>query len=197
MSFFGHALRAQRFWAAVFLLGGIGLSAPVAASTFYTYTFEQTGFATPTYPGSPGKISGGFTGTLDSFGRISLAGLTDFHLEISGVPLAVVNGSYPAHLSFFDYRPGDNSSFGFVALIDNFGVIPSLQACVGFPVAITCGGGSYLGFLNAGGFELAGSNSSPQLTLVATTPIPAGLPLFATALLGLGVLAGRRRRAPL
>jgi hypothetical protein len=189
------------FCAALLMLAGLALGKPAQAATIYTYAFEQTGFTLQLDPSiNTGKLSGTFSGTLDTFGRISLSTLTDFQLEISGFTGFGdgLNGSAIAIAkTFFDYSPGDNSSFGLNALLVNATSMQAIVACVGLPVGVSCGGGAYRGFIYATFSGAAFTNSAMHVTLVATTPIPAGLPLLATALLGLAAVTLRRRPAAL
>jgi hypothetical protein len=185
--------------AALLLLAGLAQGRPAQAATVYTYAFEQTGFTLQLDPtNNAGKLSGTFSGTLDTFGRISLSTLTDFHLEISGFTGFAdgLNGSaISIAKTFFDYSPGDNSSFALNSLLVNANSMQAIIACVGLPVGLSCGGGAARGFIYAAFSGAAFTSSAMHVTLVATTPIPAGLPLLATALLGLGAVTLRRRPA--
>jgi len=182
--------------ATLLLLAGLAFAKPAEAATLYTFAFEQKDFTILGNPSdSAGMISGTFSGTLDTFGRISLPTLTDIHIDVSGfTTFSFLNGSYVVIPTFFDYKPGDNSSFGIVAVMGSTTMPPGLL-CVGLPVGVSCSGGSYRGVYLTFLAGFVATNSAMHVTLVSATPIPAGLPLFATALLGLGALGMRRRRA--
>ena len=191
------------------LLTGMVLGQAAAASTIYTFGFQQIGldvFSTPAVEN--GTLSGTFSGTVDSLGIMSLADLTNFHLEINGfaAPNDLYNFRSDELPYLFGFHVGDPSTLTF---IENLVDLPSASSdhdyCMGATVGFVCNGGSARG-VAARGFHIGSSifyvfdpvlvsNSAPTVTLVSSTPIPAAGLLFATALGGMGALGAMRRRA--
>jgi hypothetical protein len=183
---------------ALALLGGVIGSHGAEAATIYTYTFTQD-------YGVGHTLTGGFTGTADSFGdHISLGTLTDFHIEVAG-PIAT--GSYSGLPNFFSFKIGD--TFGTTLSIDSPMTLISdfvrVQVCTGILTMLSCGTDHSTGAIVLPGFgALTTSTVAPTVTLVsavdtppvATTPIPGALLLFSTALGGIGAAAALRRKIP-
>jgi len=194
------------------LLGALALIWTMAgsaeAATVYTYGFSQdfnytlgAGYIYPT------KLVGGFTGTVDATGHISLATLTDFHLTFdfdSTFGTGLAYGSYAGLPDYFSFVPGDTSgsTLAFQSPLDLLLFTGGETACVGATVGFLCNGGSSRGVVLALGGVFARSEIAPVVTLVsssapaavATTPVPGALLLFATALSGLAAIGLRRRR---
>jgi hypothetical protein len=182
--------------AARVLAGGALLGGTAEAATIYNFSFVQTGYETnpaSDLPPFAATLSGMFSGTLNAVGSMDLTTLTDYHLTFTYADSAgttYINGGLP---EAFSYHPGDNGSLAIIQGLSN-----GNEACVGIVVGFLCGGGNALGavkydFNYTAPIEL--SYEAPIVTLVSTTPLPATLPLFASALGGLALIARRRRRS--
>jgi hypothetical protein len=183
--------------AALALLGGVLCSHGAEATTIYTYAFTQD-------YGVGHTLTGGFTGTADSFGdHISLSTLTDFHIEVAG-PYA--NGGYSGLPNFFSFKIGD--TLGTTLSIDSPMTLSPMfvrvEVCTGILTMLFCGTDRATGAIILAGFgALTTSTVAPTVTLVsaisstpvATTPIPGAIFLFSTALGGIGAAAVIRREA--
>jgi hypothetical protein len=190
----------RRALGAMVVLVGLAQAPNAMASTIYTYSFIQTAFKYGPDPIS-GTVSGSFSGTLDSSGRIELATLT--HFEIHGTDF--VSPSFPELMfigthsapDFFTYLPGDTGTFSFHLALNSSLPLPA-EYCMGSAIFLICGGsGSARGVGTLGGNPVLISEAPPKLTLVATTPIPASLLLLGTALSGIAGLALARRQRSL
>ncbi|HVY99989.1 MAG TPA: hypothetical protein VHA35_10820 [Dongiaceae bacterium] len=197
-------LLARSVLAALVLAGGAVLGGGADAATVYNYSFVQTGYdSNPVYGlgPSPATLSGTFSGTLNSAGAIDPSTLTDFHVTFAfdGTSLSYGNTSAPIA---FSYHPGDDGSLAVIQALSN-----GYEVCIGIYVGFECGGRSALGSVSYdfyGAPPLWVSSTAPKVTLVSTTldpvtpvsttPVPATLPLFISALGGLGFVAARRRR---
>ena len=187
---------------ALALAGGALFGGTADAATVYNYSFVQTGYninPVYAYAPSPGTLSGTFSGSLDPAGYLDPASLTNYHLTL------LYDSSGPTYSNAgppigFSYKPGDDGSLSIIQALSN-----GYEACVGIVVGWQCGGGNALGSVSfnfAGASPLELSFTAPAVTLVSTTydppvsatPVPATLPLFISALGGLGLVARRRRR---
>jgi hypothetical protein len=188
---------------AALVLAGSFLSAAAAdAATIYNYSFVQTGYDNNPVYGlgpAPATVSGTFSGTLNAGGSIDPSTLTDFHLTFAydGFPISYSDHGPPI---VFSYHPGDNGSLAIIQGLSN-----GYEACTGIVVGFECAGGNALGSVSfnfQGLAPLELSYTAPIVTLVSTTldppvsatPVPATLPLFLSALAGLGLIARRRQR---
>jgi hypothetical protein len=181
---------------ALALAGGALFGGTADAATVYNYSFVQTGYninPVYAYAPSPGTLSGTFSGSVAPSGYLDPASLTNYHLTFTydGAPVSYLDAGAPAA---FSYHPGDNGSLSIVQAFGN-----GFVGCVGFVVGYQCGGGNALGSLsvNLAAIPFEVSSTAPIVTLVSTTldppisstPVPATLPLFASALAGLGLVA--------
>jgi hypothetical protein len=188
------------FWAAI---GG-----GAEASTVYTYSFTQDfNYSLGNGGVNPTTLTGGFTGTPDATGHISLSTLTDFHLTFDNAPAGFpsggpVFGTYRSLPTYFSFLVGDTSgsTLAFQSPLDLLVFTGDETACVGAAVGFLCDGGNSRGIVLASIGAFAHSEIAPAVTLVssstiATTPIPGALLLFGTALGALGMAGGWRRRS--
>jgi len=196
------SLRGLRELLSALLLLGAGVSGAEAA-TVYTYSFTQdfvyslgNGFV------NPATLVGGFAGTTDATGHVSLNTLSDFHLTFDrGTTPGIAFGAYAGPPEYFSFLVGDASG-GTLTLKSPLKLLlftTDATACVGAAVAFLCNGGSRGVVLSAIGV-FARSEVAPVLTLVsattvAVTPIPAALLLFGTAIGGLGAARAWRRKS--
>ena len=177
------------------------------AATIDTYTFSEVGwdyynFVSDPVPGA--YLSGAFTGVVEPSGRIKLSDLTSFIAYYGDTALLPVAIPLSTLVSFsFDTTGGPSSLNIFAGAGQNINVL-----CVGADASTTTGCEFRQVFLNPAGtngaFFLDDVNGPfyttsglPTLTLVssiATTPLPATLPLLATGLGSLGLLGWRRKR---
>jgi hypothetical protein len=199
------------------VLGALGLcgvlpvlGAAADAATIYNFSFVQTGYVQGPADSSDdhATVSGTFSGTLNGGGYLEAANLTDFHLQInyegnSGGDLINFGAPY-----LFSYIPGDNGSLNIVQGM-NGGVLGGFWTCIGFAVSLVCDGTADLRgseVLSNGQyfFSYLVTTTPPEVTLVSTvsdappvapTPIPATLPLFMTALGGVGAYGAWRRKS--
>ncbi|WP_395015602.1 hypothetical protein [Dongia sp.] len=200
----------RRFLGALALIWALGAGG-AEASTIYTYSFsEDYNYSLGAGYIYPAKLTGGFTGTSDATGHISLSTLTDFHLTFDfppgGVP-GLAFGTYAGAPDYFSFLIGDasGSTLAFQSPLDLY-LLPSDEtACVGAAVAFLCSGGASRGVVATSFGIFARSEIAPSVSLVTTsapvaaTPIPGGLLLLGTALAGLGGLGGLgavRRKMP-
>ena len=194
--------------ACAMMIIALTLATAAQATTINTYSFTQDGYFSDTLPsGLTGVLTGSFSGTVPSNGIIGRADLTGFSyaFTIYNVDHTVFDSLLggAADLAAFSYNPTGGASTLLISAQSDVGV------CVGAAAAFgLCGGsGGYNGafaFLNNGQPIVPGSgqpaflvtSAAPQiaLTAVATTPIPATLPLFGSALGSLGWFRWRKRR---
>jgi len=189
-------------FAAILIAAGSAEAVPI-----YTYNFEQSGYIAVNDPTGPqGKVTGSFSGSLDQSGYITINTLTEYHFSISGfasdaVPaIAWSNDTRPL---IFSYLPGSSSTLTVVEALQ-IGVNAAIT-CIGGVAGIVCDSGNALGsqaFSVPGAIIQAALSSTPASVTfvrvvdpdVATTPLPASLLLFGTAISGLGAAASIRRR---
>jgi hypothetical protein len=199
--------------ACAMMIGLPTLADRAEAATVYTYSFEQDGYRSGL---TTGVLSGSFSGTLESNGSIQLADLTDFSLNFktyapdgyyTGLPHIDISGDL-SDLTSFSWRPGNLGSSLFVIARGVYDAAEDFGICAGGAAAFgLCGGtdGSYTGAFSItptgrpfgpDTFVPFRTSAPPQITLisVATTPIAPALPLFASAMGALGLLAWRKRR---
>jgi hypothetical protein len=188
-------------------IGGLVAAGGAEASTVSTYTFTQDGYFSPTIPsGITGVLTGSFSGTVEDTGYIGQADLTDFSFALTlydrdNNPFGSVITGTAADLAAFSYKPGSSSqSTLFISAKTPNGL------CVGAAAAFgLCGGptgykGAFI-YLSDGASVIPGdgqqaflvTSNAPQIAQVATTPVPATLPLFASAIGALGLFLRRRR----
>jgi hypothetical protein len=198
------------------MLGGALLFAGhAAASTVYTYSFTQSGYFFPAQPDQDvtATLSGSFSfSDLPAAGIIGKADLIDFSYDLtdyfSGQPVALVRGGNLSNLVSFSFHPDQVGSLFLQAHAD--GQVAT-DACVGAAASFgLCGRPT--GFNGAFAISQSGTTSTPdvaflvtsagpQITLtsavttppVATAPIPPTLPLFASAIMALGLLGWRKQ----
>jgi hypothetical protein len=189
--------RSAVLGAALVLSFAAGHGAAATPLTLQTFTFEQPNYSVFGL-NSGGKLTGRFTGSLDSFGRIVFGTLTEFKLSLTGFnsPVDQLNQSTLARVDYFDFKPGDSTSLNFHAFMQNT-VLGNFSACIGFITDLLCQS-TARGALTAieGPVVFAFSESAPIVTEVtlAPTPIPGALLLFSTAATALPALAIARRR---
>lgn len=189
------------------LLALVG-AAPARAVTVYTYTFEQQGFTGVGFAEN-GTLTGGFTGVADSNGDITLGSVTDFHFTLSGFTTNVggvaPNGSASGInlLKSFFFRVSDPGLFGFESEMPYSNFVNFPRLCLGAQAGFVCAapGNPHgaIGTVDVPFYTPVYYTASwPTLTLVSattTTPLPASLVLFATALGGLVGCRVLRRHA--
>ena len=205
-----HSLRAA-ILACLATIGSPILAGSAEANTIYTYSFVQEG-----YQGTVGitaALTGTFSATKAIDGSIQQADLIDFSYNFRTfaqnytVLFPVDLTGDLSDLTNFSYLPYSTGSTLFLtAQHPNFGGLDyglCLNAAAAFGL---CGGsgGSYTGaftyglgstppqILSTSDVELA--LLSVTTTPVATTPIPPTLPLFASAIGGLGLFGRRKTR---
>lgn len=193
----------------LFCATSLVLGSAAEAATIYTFSFVQTGYGVGPFDfvGDNATVSGTFSGTLDAGGYLEAANLTDYHLSITFDHAHVLDTQDFGPPDLFSYIPGDNGSLNIKQrMADTF--FDGSYVCIGFAVGLTCGGlSSWRGIETARigdqYYAYLVTTSAPVVTLVsavsdtppvATTPIPATLPLFVSALGGLGVFGVRRRK---
>ena len=188
--------------AAAFLLLGTGMAS--AATIQYTVIFEVDRLVSegPSVPPNPDTVSGSFKVNLDK-----TQNYTD---QTSGIDLLNLNLVFDSPLAFSYNAATDVFTFG--GLAHGAGTVVSAPAENDFSLVI---GDFTAGVLNSdlkkftyaqialGDIKFVtlpdASRDGFALVLpgaeVATTPIPAGLPLFLTAMAGLGFAAFRKKSA--
>jgi hypothetical protein len=199
----------------VMLAGAVCFARPAAASTIYTYSFMQSGYFPSARPDQDitATLSGSFSfSDLPATGIIGKADLIDFSYDLTdylaGQPVPLVRGGDLSNLVSFSFHPDQVGSFFLQAHAD--GQVAT-DVCVGAAAAFgLCGRPT--GFNGAFAISQSGTTSTPdiaflvtsagpQVTLtssvttppVATTPIPPTLPLFASAIMALGLFGWQRK----
>jgi hypothetical protein len=185
------------------MIGLLGLGSPARASTIDTYSFSQGGYGgDATVSEYSAALTGTFSGSVGGGGLIGRADLTSlsysFVIYLEGSAVWTITGSLP-DVTIFSFNPtGGPSTLGIAAQT-------SLAAiCVGAPAAFgLCGGTGHLGVDDQiGNYRSPDfwTSQLPQITLVssvATTPVPAPLPLFLSSIGALGLFGWRRGRSRL
>src|SRR5688572_8229217 len=124
--------------AALMLMAGIGFSGAAAASTIYTYSFEQTGYTLDWFGTGvlPATLKGSFTGTADAF-HINRSTLSAFNVQFDtvGVGASELYSGLPDYFSFQVGSSGGSSTLAFQTPLPLFTGTLS-QACVGAAVSI-------------------------------------------------------------
>jgi hypothetical protein len=166
------------------------LASPALASTVYNMDIEQNGDS------AKGTIT-----TDSTIGTLSSANILNFHLDLSvngsTATLDLSSGSATvdhdaltasASGLFWDFGANDLSQFLLFGSGSYICFQDQTMVC-GAPIntlVLSANG-------NAGGVSLG--SSVQQIATVASTPLPATLPLLASALGGLGFVGWRRRNA--
>jgi hypothetical protein len=204
----------------VMLAGALVFAGQAAASTVYTYSFMQSGYFAASRPGEDitATLSGSFSfSDLPASGIVGKADLIDFSYDLtdyfSGRPVSLVQGGDLANLVSFSFHPDQLGSLFLQAHADGqvatdvcVGAAASFGLCgqpTGFNGAFAI---SQSGTTSAPDFAFLVTSAGPQITLtssvttppVATTPIPPTLPLFASAIMALGLFGWQKkwRHAP-
>jgi hypothetical protein len=200
VSISGFWIRKLSCWAvgALALVAGVIYGRGAEASAIYTYSFTQAYTFNTSGTSVPATLTGGFSGTADAFGHITLATLTDFHISFAGGGSAAAYSGLPDYLSFKIGDTAGTTLFIQSPLIFGAPSILLAEVCTGLAVASVCNRQNEFGTVDfpGGTIEIAGSRVAPTVTLVsvATTPLPDTLFLFATALGGLGAAGAWRRK---
>jgi hypothetical protein len=194
--------------AGLMALGSLALATGAEAATINTYSFTQTGYHGGSMSnGLTAVLIGSFSGTVESTGIIGQADLTAFSFTLTiyntdhsvfAVPLT---GDL-SDLALFSY----NTTGGPSTL--DFSSQNPVGVCVGAAAAFGgCGGSGYTGsftyldpahpIVPGTGTPFLWTSDAPQISLtsVATTPIPATLPLLASAIGALGLFGWRKKRS--
>jgi hypothetical protein len=201
MSFSNHTKLLRSALSAMVLLAGLAWSQAAAAATIYNYTFEQTGWiSTPSNDPVAGKIVGSFSGSPDTLGSFTRASLTEFHLELVDFDFFAGNSNLFG-LGFFALILGDDSSFGYNTLVADTPGGFLHGACAGPAVGFICPNpgvttrGDIYDFASKQSRYHSQSRAVLTLVSITTTPTPASVLLFGSALAGLAGLAVARRRS--
>lgn len=186
-----------------------GTVTTAVATTVDTFSFTQAGYSGALWSGSPGVLSGTFTGTVEANGFIELADLSSIYVQFTAGALTLYGYGPP---TFFSFLPGSASTLDLATGIGVAG-----QACVGAVAAFGfhgCGAGGVNG-------EVSGLDTTQDLATVTLTsqqiilppspapqpvphpvppptaamPEPSGCAMLGVGLLGLARISSRRRSA--
>lgn len=194
--------------------GAMVLAGSAEASTITTYSFTQSGYFSSARPDQDiaATVSGSFSfSDAPATGIVGKADLIDFSYDVTdflaGQPVHLVQGGDLSNLVSFSFHPGQDGSFFLQAHADAqvatdvcIGAAASFGLCgrpTGFNGAIaisqsgTTAPPDFAFLVTAAGAEL--TQTSPVTPPVATTPIPPTLPLFASAIMALGLLGWRKQ----
>jgi hypothetical protein len=166
------------------------LPASSRADTIYTYT--GNGFTSAI---SPYTLTDSVSGWIDlsaplgnSVGPLTI---TPVAFSFSDGVQTITNNDVISPPSFFDgiitNSSGDIVAWDILVQSGAGGIIEIQDVGIGTQRDLA-------GVLGVGGFNVDASVAKPGSWVVATTPIPAALPLFATGLGALGLLGWRRKR---
>jgi hypothetical protein len=184
-------MKSASVFIAALLLAGLGFYSSAAEAAFITYdvTFSATDFYPVPAAPRPSTVMGEFHITVDAAGGSVLGGT-------SGVSLDSINIALDDSALVFDYQPsldrltvsGAVNGLATSAMTNDFQVF-----ITGFASgAPTLSDAFFVDSTSRGLFE--SSSGTVTVTAVAATPIPAALPLFVSALGGLGLVGWRRKR---